>query len=56
MLAEAVHSLADTLNQVLLFIGIRHGAGKPTTKQIDEAADTFAFLVRNLGMTVKLPQ
>lgn len=30
MLAESVHSLADTLNQVLLFIGIRHGAGKPT--------------------------
>jgi zinc transporter 9 len=30
MLAEAVHSLADTLNQVLLFIGIQHGAGKPT--------------------------
>lgn len=30
MLAEAIHSLADTLNQVLLFIGIRHGSGKPT--------------------------
>ncbi len=30
MLAEAVHSLADTLNQVLLYVGIRHGAGKPT--------------------------
>jgi zinc transporter 9 len=30
MLAEAIHSLADTLNQVLLFIGIRHGEGKPT--------------------------
>ena len=30
MLAEAVHSLADTLNQVLLFVGIKHGAGKPT--------------------------
>lgn len=30
MLAESVHSLADTLNQILLFIGIRHGAGKPT--------------------------
>ena len=30
MLAEAVHSLADTLNQVLLWVGIRHGAGKPT--------------------------
>ena len=27
-----------------------HGAGKPTTKQIEEAADKFAFLVRNLGM------
>jgi zinc transporter 9 len=30
MLAESVHSLADTLNQVLLFVGIRHGEGKPT--------------------------
>ncbi|HVK61575.1 MAG TPA: cation diffusion facilitator family transporter [Bdellovibrionales bacterium] len=30
MLAEAIHSLADTLNQVLLFIGIQHGSGKPT--------------------------
>jgi zinc transporter 9 len=30
MLAESVHSLADTLNQILLFIGIRHGSGKPT--------------------------
>jgi prolyl oligopeptidase len=30
-----------------------HGAGKPTTKQIAERADQWAFLVRNLGM--KLP-
>jgi prolyl oligopeptidase len=30
-----------------------HGAGKPTTKQIDELADQWAFLVKNLGM--KLP-
>jgi zinc transporter 9 len=30
MLAEAIHSLADSLNQVLLFVGIRHGMGKPT--------------------------
>ncbi len=28
-----------------------HGAGKPTSKQIEEAADRFAFLVRSLGMT-----
>ena len=29
-----------------------HGAGKPTSKLIEEQADRFAFLVRNLGMTV----
>ena len=27
-----------------------HGAGKPTTKIIDEAADRWAFLVKTLGM------
>jgi prolyl oligopeptidase len=27
-----------------------HGAGKPTAKQIEEAADQYAFLVRNLHM------
>lgn len=27
-----------------------HGAGKPTTKQIEEAADKWAFLVRTLGV------
>jgi len=27
-----------------------HGAGKPTTKIIDEVADQWAFLVRNLGV------
>jgi prolyl oligopeptidase len=32
-----------------------HGAGKPTTKQIEEAADKFAFLVKNLLMRVSLP-
>jgi prolyl oligopeptidase len=30
-----------------------HGSGKPTTKQIEELADQWAFLVKNLGM--KLP-
>jgi prolyl oligopeptidase len=29
-----------------------HGAGKPTSKRIEEAADIFAFLVDNLGMKV----
>jgi prolyl oligopeptidase len=29
-----------------------HGAGKPTTKLIDEAADKWAFLVRELGVKV----
>ncbi|MGH7665037.1 MAG: prolyl oligopeptidase family serine peptidase [Gemmatimonadaceae bacterium] len=31
-----------------------HGAGKPTTKQIEEAADRFAFLAENLGMSPQL--
>lgn len=31
-----------------------HGAGKPTSKRIEEAADQWAFLVENLGM--KLPK
>jgi prolyl oligopeptidase len=29
-----------------------HGAGKPTRKIIEEQADRWAFLVKNLGMTV----
>jgi prolyl oligopeptidase len=31
-----------------------HGGGKPTSKQIEEIADQYAFLVKNLGM--KLPR
>ena len=27
-----------------------HGAGKPTSKQIDEVADIYGFLIKNLGM------
>jgi prolyl oligopeptidase len=30
-----------------------HGAGKPTTKAIEELADEYAFLVRNLKMELK---
>lgn len=29
-----------------------HGAGKPTGKSLDEYADRYAFLVKNLGMTL----
>ena len=29
-----------------------HGAGKPTSKLIDEIADQWAFLVKNLGMEI----
>jgi prolyl oligopeptidase len=32
-----------------------HGAGKPTTKLIAEAADKWAFLVRELGMKPQIP-
>ncbi|MEM8872893.1 MAG: prolyl oligopeptidase family serine peptidase [Planctomycetota bacterium] len=28
-----------------------HGAGKPTAKRLDEAADIYAFLVKQFGMT-----
>jgi prolyl oligopeptidase len=27
-----------------------HGGGKPTSKQIEETTDQYAFLVRSLGM------
>jgi prolyl oligopeptidase len=31
-----------------------HGAGKPTSKRIDEAADIYAFIARNMGMAFDL--
>jgi prolyl oligopeptidase len=33
-----------------------HGAGKPTAKIIEEAADRYAFLVKVLGMEPELPE
>jgi prolyl oligopeptidase len=43
-------------NPVLIRIETKagHGAGKPTTKLIDEAADRFAFLTHELKMRVRL--
>jgi prolyl oligopeptidase len=40
-------------NPVLVRIETKagHGAGKPTSKQIDEAADMYSFIMYNLGMT-----
>ncbi|RZL48237.1 MAG: S9 family peptidase [Pedobacter sp.] len=40
-------------NPVLIRIETKagHGAGKPTTKMIDEAADTWSFVFQNLGMS-----
>jgi len=43
-------------NPVLVRIETKsgHGAGRPTTKLIDEAADRFAFLVKELHMNPTL--
>jgi prolyl oligopeptidase len=32
-----------------------HGAGKPTRKRIEEAADRLAFLVKALGLSPVIP-
>ena len=39
-------------NPILIAIDTKagHGAGKPTTKRIEEAADAWAFLVRALRL------
>ena len=41
-------------NPVLIRIETQagHGAGKPTAKIIEELADEYAFLLKNLGMTL----
>jgi prolyl oligopeptidase len=33
-----------------------HGAGKPTTKQIDEVTDLWSFLVKNLAFAPEIPE
>jgi prolyl oligopeptidase len=42
-------------NPVLVRIETKagHGAGKPTSKQIDEATDMYSFIMYNLGMKPK---
>lgn len=50
--AAALQAAHQGDNPVLIRIETKagHGAGKPTSKIIDEAADKWAFLVVNLGM------
>ena len=50
--AAAIQAAQTGPNPVMIRIETKagHGAGKPTSKQIEEAADRWAFLVKNLGM------
>ena len=52
--AAALQEANSGPNPVLIRIETKagHGAGKPTSKQIEEAADRWAFLVRALNMSV----
>ncbi|MBI4717090.1 MAG: S9 family peptidase [Planctomycetes bacterium] len=52
--AAALQEANSGPNPMLIRIQTKagHGAGKPTSMQIDEVADQWAFLVRTLGMTV----
>jgi prolyl oligopeptidase len=52
--ASAMQAAQGCANPILIRIETRagHGAGKPTTKLIDEVADKWAFLVRVLGVSM----
>lgn len=47
------HHTGDTPTLIRIETRAGHGAGKPTAKLIEEAADQWAFLVKSLGMDVK---
>ncbi len=53
--AAALQEMQEGPAPVLIRIETRagHGAGKPTAKQIEEVADEWAFLAKNLGMSGK---
>ncbi len=55
--AAALQAAQSCDNPVLIRIETKagHGAGKPTAKVIEDAADRWAFLVKSLGMTVEKP-
>ena len=50
--AAALQAAQDGPSPVLIRIETKagHGAGKPTTKRIEEQADRYAFLTRTLKM------
>ncbi|MCC6406813.1 MAG: S9 family peptidase, partial [Planctomycetes bacterium] len=50
--AAALQAAQGCANPILIRIDVRsgHGAGKPTSKQIEQAADELSFLVRELGI------
>ena len=52
--AAALQAAHEGENPVLIRIETKagHGAGKPTTKQIEEATDKWAFVARNLGVSL----
>ncbi|HRZ78006.1 MAG TPA: prolyl oligopeptidase family serine peptidase, partial [Bacteroidales bacterium] len=49
-----LQEVQDCAHPVLIRIETKagHGAGKPTAKRIEEAADMYAFMMYNLGMTL----
>jgi prolyl oligopeptidase len=53
--AARLQAVQQGSNPVLIRIEAKagHGAGKPTAKRIEEAADIYAFLAWNLGMDVQ---
>ena len=53
--AAAIQAAQSCDNPVLIRIETRagHGAGKPTSKLIEEAADKWAFLVKVLGISAR---
>jgi prolyl oligopeptidase len=56
-LQAAESKVAGCTNPILIRIETRagHGAGKPTKMRIEESADIWAFLVKNLDMKVQGP-
>jgi prolyl oligopeptidase len=50
----ALQAAAAGSNPILLRVEMRagHGAGKPTSKVIDESADVYTFLFKTFGMAL----